>query len=190
MILTMNSKPDRPELINSMRFFPDWDTNSGISVCGLIEMMYDINELRDGRFLECVEVGSHKGESGLLMSSFPFIKFIHCVDIHPYEEIHQRLSHKTKNNKVKIVTDDSNNYAKQIPDKSIDMVYIDSAHDFDHVTNDLDTWSKKLKPEGFLCGHDFRPCWQGVVKAVENFLEKHNMSLQIYRDGSYMIHWK
>ena len=184
----MNSKPDRPELINSMRFFPDWDTNSGRAVCGLIEMMYDINGLREGRFLECVEVGSHKGESALLISSFPFVKFMHCIEICPYEEIHKRLSHQ--NNKVKIVIDDSNNYARQIPDKSIDMVYIDSAHDFDHVTNDLDVWSKKVKPEGFICGHDYTPQWKDVVKAVDNFLEKNNLSLQIYRDGSYMIHWK
>ena len=89
----MNFKPDRPELINSMRFFPDWNITSGAAVYGLIEMMCDINELRDDKFLECVEVGSHKGESALLMSSFPFIKYIHCI-VHPYEEIKKRLKHK------------------------------------------------------------------------------------------------
>ena len=168
----MNSKPDRPELINSMRFFPPWAFDSGKQVCGLIEMMWDINELREGRFLECVEVGSHKGESALLMSSFPFVKFMHCIDIHPYEEIHKRLSHKIENNKVKIVVDDHNNYAKQIADRSIDMVYIDAKHTFEEVTNDLDIWSKKVKSEGFICGHDYSVYWQGVVKAVDNFVKK------------------
>lgn len=185
----MNSKPDRPESINSMRFFPDWDVNCGQAVCGLIEMMCDINELREGRFLECVEVGSHKGESGLLISSFPFIKYMHCIDIHPYEEIKTRLRHKK--DKVKIVVDDHYNYAKQIPDRSIDMAYIDATHTFEAVTNDLDVWSKKVKPEGFICGHDYAiKRWEGVVKAVDNFVEKNNLSLQIYRDSSYLIHWK
>jgi hypothetical protein len=187
----MNSKPDRPELINSMRFFPDWNINSGLAVCGLIEMMYDINELRDGKLLECVEVGSHKGESALLISSFPFIKYMHCIEKMPYTEIHDRLKHKVEQDQLKIVIDDSNNYAKQIPDKSIDMVYIDAFHNFKSVTNDLDVWSKKVKPEGFICGHDYNiKRWEGVVKAVDNFVGKNNMLLKKYRDNSYMIHWK
>ena len=185
----MNFKPDRPKDITSMRFFPDWNITSGAAVCGLIEMMCDINELRDDKFLECVEVGSHKGESALLMSSFPFIKYIHCIDVHPYEEIKKRLKHKK--HKVKIVVDDHNNYAKQIPDKSIDMVYIDATHTFEAVTNDLDVWSKKVRPEGFICGHDYAiKRWEGVVKAVDNFVEKNNMLLKRYRDSSYLMRWR
>lgn len=173
--------------INSMRFFPDWNVNGGQAVCGLIEMMYDINELRDGRFLECIEVGSHKGESGLLISSFPFIKYMHCIEKVPYTEIHDRLKHKVQQDQLKIVIDDSNNYAKEIPDESIDMVYIDGYHNFRSINNDLNVWSKKVKPEGFICGHDYAPKFRAVMKAVDDFVEKNNMSLQIYRDTSYLM---
>ena len=173
--------------INSMRFFPDWNVNTGKAVCGLIEMMHDINELRDGRFLECVEVGSHKGESALLISSFPFIKYMHCIERTPYTEIHDRLKHKVKIDQLKIVHDDFNNYAKEIPDKSIDMVYIDGFHYFKAIDNDLNVWSKKVKPEGFICGHDYSPRFKPVMEVVDDFVAKNNMSLQIYRDSSYMM---
>ena len=176
--------------INSMRFFPDWNINGGQAVCGLIEMMCDINELREGRFLECVEVGSHKGESALLISSFPFIKYMHCIERIPYTEIHDRLKHKVEQDQLEIIHDDFNNYAKEIPDKSIDMVYIDGFHYFEAINNDLNIWSKKVKPEGFICGHDYSPKFKDVIEVVDDFVAKNNMSLQVYRDSSYLIYWK
>ena len=40
-------------------------------------------------------------------------------------------------------------------DASIDAVYIDANHDFRHVTEDVDSWSKKVRPGGIIAGHDF-----------------------------------
>ena len=175
--------------INSMRFFPDWNVNTGKSVCGLIEMMYDINGLRDGRFLECVEVGSHKGESALLISSFPFIKYMHCIERIPYTEIHDRLKHKVKLNQLKIVHDDFNNYAKEIPDKSIDMVYIDGFHYFEAIDNDLNVWSKKVKPEGFICGHDYSPRFKAVMQVIDDFVKTQYVIKHIQRWQLYYVWW-
>lgn len=40
-------------------------------------------------------------------------------------------------------------------DNSLDFVYIDANHDFRHVTEDIDSWSKKVKPGGIIAGHDY-----------------------------------
>lgn len=49
-----------------------------------------------------------------------------------------------------------------------DMVFIDGAHDYQSVSEDIQNWSKLLKPDGLLCGHDYNPDWPQVVSAVKN----------------------
>lgn len=43
----------------------------------------------------------------------------------------------------------------QIPDSSLDFVYIDGNHDFLNVTTDIVGWSKKVKSGGIVSGHDY-----------------------------------
>lgn len=51
------------------------------------------------------------------------------------------------------------------PDNSLDFVFIDAAHDYEQVYHDIKAWLPKVKCDGFIGGHDYRPeC--GVVKAV------------------------
>ena len=40
-------------------------------------------------------------------------------------------------------------------DASLDFVYIDGAHDFHSITDDLEVWYEKVKPGGLFCGHDY-----------------------------------
>jgi hypothetical protein len=46
--------------------------------------------------------------------------------------------------------------AAQVPDGSLDWVYIDGNHLFDHVIADLTIWTPKVKPGGFVSGHDYK----------------------------------
>lgn len=45
--------------------------------------------------------------------------------------------------------------AAQIPDRSLDFVYIDAAHDFASVAADLRAWSPKVRIGGIVSGHDY-----------------------------------
>lgn len=45
--------------------------------------------------------------------------------------------------------------AKDFPDGSLDFVYIDAAHDFVNVVNDLAAWEPKVRSNGLVCGHDY-----------------------------------
>lgn len=40
-------------------------------------------------------------------------------------------------------------------DNSLDYIYIDGNHDYDHVKQDLELWWPKLKAGGLLAGHDY-----------------------------------
>jgi len=44
---------------------------------------------------------------------------------------------------------------REIPNASLDFVYIDGNHTFEFVTNDIAEWSKKVKPGGIVAGHDY-----------------------------------
>ena len=62
---------------------------------------------------------------------------------------------------------------RSFEDESIDFVYIDAAHDFQSVTNDIAEWGKKLRPGGIIAGHDYAryrlPNQIQVVEAVQGW---------------------
>jgi predicted O-methyltransferase YrrM len=65
--------------------------------------------------------------------------------------------------------------AKSYEDKSLDFVFIDANHDFEFVKQDIESWLPKIKPGGYIGGHDYSESdgHKGVVKAVdEAFPEK------------------
>jgi hypothetical protein len=59
---------------------------------------------------------------------------------------------------------------KHFADKYFDFVYIDAAHDFLNVTQDIAMWSKKVRLGGIVAGHDYKrdnnPNWNYQVKDV------------------------
>jgi predicted O-methyltransferase YrrM len=61
-----------------------------------------------------------------------------------------------KNHNCEIIREFSLEAVKKIPNNSLDFVFIDGNHAFDHVVNDLTQWSKKVKIGGIISGHDYR----------------------------------
>lgn len=59
--------------------------------------------------------------------------------------------------------------AKLFEDASLDFVFLDAAHDFTSVTEDLHAWWPKIRVGGTLAGHDYDQGWTGVRQAVNQF---------------------
>ncbi|HEY3296756.1 MAG TPA: class I SAM-dependent methyltransferase [bacterium] len=60
---------------------------------------------------------------------------------------------------------------KLYPDRSLDFVFIDAAHDYENVKKDIIAWRPKVKPGGILAGHDYnKENSPGLVKAVNECL--------------------
>ncbi len=79
------------------------------------------------------------------------------------------------NNNVKIIRDTSVNTVINFQDNSLDFVYIDGAHDYDNVYNDLSHWYPKIKSDGIICGHDTQII--DVLQAAIDFAVEKNLKL-------------
>ena len=67
--------------------------------------------------------------------------------------------------------------ARAIEDKSLDFVYIDAIHTKEACTEDLMTWYSKIKPGGWICGHDYQ--FEGVATAVGDFSREHGLQVSL-----------
>ncbi|UAB81237.1 class I SAM-dependent methyltransferase [Marixanthomonas sp. SCSIO 43207] len=77
----------------------------------------------------------------------------------------------------------STEVAKQFQDGYFDWVYIDTDHSYKNTLKELQLYSKKVKPDGIIAGHDFViGNWKGLVKygvidAVYEFCQTQNWQL-------------
>lgn len=132
------------------------------------------------------EIGVYRGEfSEVLCKANSNLKLI-CVDNWTvYLPTHRQSSadaafRMTQNRLapygVEIKRMDSMDAVKEIPEQSLDFVYIDADHEFDGVMPDLIEWSKRVRPGGIVSGHDyfhFRQC--EVPQAVDAYTRAHNI---------------
>lgn len=76
-----------------------------------------------------------------------------------------------------IIRKDSFEAIYDIPDESLDFVYIDGDHTFDYVMTDLIWWVKKVRYGGMVSGHDYyRFRGGGVVPAVDVYTQQHGIT--------------
>ena len=67
-----------------------------------------------------------------------------------------------------------------VPDKSIDFLFIDGDHRYTQLKKDLDTWLPRMKDDGIMSGHDY-DCNMWNDKFIE-------MDAEHMKDGKYIHH--
>ena len=81
---------------------------------------------------------------------------------------------------VDIIRKFSMDALQDIPDESLDFVYIDGNHTLQYVINDICEWSKKVKKGGIVSGHDYhhfkRSRQFGVVEAVNAYTQAYRIN--------------
>lgn len=69
-----------------------------------------------------------------------------------------------------------------IPDESLDFVFIDADHTYEGVKEDVEGWSKKVRKGGIVSGHDyyeFKSGKGGIIPAVNEYVAKHGLDLKL-----------
>jgi hypothetical protein len=67
---------------------------------------------------------------------------------------------------------------EQIPDESVDAVFIDGDHSYEAVSKDLPFWWKKIRAGGWILGDDYNSCHPGTTKAVDEFANNNNLKIE------------
>jgi hypothetical protein len=74
-----------------------------------------------------------------------------------------------KNIRGSIIKDYTTNAALQFDDYSLNFVFIDADHSYEGVKKDIEAWLHKIKPGGYIIGHDIH--FDTVKKAVTEFFD-------------------
>ncbi len=68
---------------------------------------------------------------------------------------------------------------RDFEDNSLDFVFIDGNHEYSYVLEDIIEWTKKVKPGGFIYGHDYTENKErkyGIVEAVQKYTKDNNIN--------------
>lgn len=95
-----------------------------------------------------------------------------------------RRAVKFAGERAKIIRAFSVDAAMQVPDASLDFVFIDGDHSYEGCSGDIAAWTPKLRPGGLLGGHDYAAPWPGVLRAVNETVKAHGWKLEFGRPGS------
>lgn len=128
----------------------------------------DLPELfKEMGFTTGAEIGVARGDfseviasSGLKLYSIdPWLSYDDYIDDRG-QDVEDSIYQKTKDRLSKypncqIIRKTSAEAARDIPDRSLDFVYIDGNHQLMYVIEDLVIWSKKVKVGGIISGHDY-----------------------------------
>jgi len=125
--------------------------------------------INKNKFTTMVEIGVRRGGT-----TFHLLDTIQDLTIYAIDtDISQFYSKSIKEKygtRLVPIQGFSENVADQIPNNSIDIIFIDGNHSYEYVYKDIVKYSSKLKPAGLLTGHDID--YPGVNRAVKELVVK------------------
>ena len=76
--------------------------------------------------------------------------------------------------------------AAQFPDSYFDWIFLDANHGYEGMRQDLLAFCPKVKPGGYIAGHDYVEVkGYGVVQAVDEFARTHPVHLVALSSDEY-----
>lgn len=90
----------------------------------------------------------------------------------------------SKDSRIQLIRKFSVDAAKDIPDGSLDVVYLDGNHSKEAITEDMRLWWPKVRRGGIFSGHDFYTSftdgyWNEVDGPVKQFVFAHGLPIVI-----------
>ena len=142
------------------------------------------------------EIGCYAGEATKVFSVW--CKKVYAID--PWEDIYidGKLRYPNKMGEVESAFDEmckdvvnivkikttSSVAVRKVKNKELDFVYIDGLHTRDSVKEDIRLWYPKIKPGGWICGHDYTDKHSEVRDAVNEAI---GLPQKVFREGSWVV---
>lgn len=122
--------------------------------------------VRRGKFSEVLLLGN----PGLKLYCIdPWVSYPEAPDQKVQDQIFEFAKARLSLYNAEIIKKTSMDALSDIPNESLDFVYVDGAHDFENVMIDITGWSDKVRKGGIISGHDYpmsgvKPVVDAVVK--------------------------
>lgn len=124
--------------------------------------------VRGSQWTSGAEIGVDKGILfGMLLKACPSLTLT-GVDLFPDKLRSHRAFDYARQfaDRARLIEGDSVASAAEVPDGSLDFVFIDADHSYEAVRRDIEAWRGKVRQGGWIGGHDYNRKFPGVVRAV------------------------
>ena len=135
--------------------------------------------------VDMVEIGFGLGETHQAL-----LQGLDCLQLLSVDALPKRLAarHRARfGNRSHFWHMDSALAAHRYP-ASCDLLFLDGGHLYDTVRGDLWAWWPKLRRGGTLAGHDYNAPNPGVVRAVNEFVAKEQLTLHLGVAYTWWVH--
>jgi len=107
------------------------------------------------------------------------------IEISLDEAYNNLLKYTELYQEIELIKGYSEETIAKYPDNYFDMIYVDADHSYYGCKRDLEICYKKIKPNGWLMGHDYEMnmnkakynYWFGVTDAVNEFCNEYNQKI-------------
>lgn len=137
------------------------------------------------------EIGVASGNFSKKILQINKPKNLHLIDIWNserygetlYLEVNSKFQREQIDGTIIIHRSESLDAIKKFPDSFFDWIYIDTDHSYELTYQELKLSAPKIKPGGFIAGHDYQQGnWvaqyrYGVMEAVSNFCHEENWEI-------------
>lgn len=129
------------------------------------------------------EVGTRDGKNiQNVLRLCPDVELIHAIDW-------DHSGYRGPRYRVEFHEGTSWKVAQDFPDAYFDWVFIDAGHDQESVSRDIEAYRPKMKPGGWVTGHDYgNDRFPGVAKGVHQHFRRVTVERPIAnRSGVWLI---
>ncbi len=108
-----------------------------------------------------------------------------------HQAVSDQFATEIQSGQVEIHREFSYDIVDQFPDEYFDWIYVDAVHSYEGAKEDLERFLPKVKPNGFILGHDYTNHIDaldmdfGVVEAVDEFCLENKMAFLALTNESY-----
>jgi len=141
---------------------------------GVFEGEFSQQLLNSGKFNKLYLVDIFSGQASNFGKHYQDASVLHDIVINRF----------SNNSSVEVIKSDSITFLRSTNIK-FDFIYIDTIHSYDFLIQELEAAHAIIKSGGYICGHDYCLTFDGVIKAVKEFVDRYGYSIVSTTENDY-----